>query len=109
MPAAVNITPGARMVRKDAEHEMQATLSGAVVASQQLDQPMPPRFAACTAPTDTASGPQAGLELAFSVPELPEATADRKPDARALEKLMASGSEGPVEVDVPPPAHQLKA
>src|SRR3569832_828806 len=67
MPAAVIITPGARMVRNDAEHEKQATLSGAVVAALQLDQPMPPRLAACTAPTDTASG-NSGTLNALSSP-----------------------------------------
>ncbi len=64
MPAAVIITPGASMVRNEAEFEKQATMSAAVVASWQSGQRRR-QLAAWTAPTETASGPQAGLDRAF--------------------------------------------
>ena len=41
------------------------------------------------------------------LPEFPEATADRIPAVRALEMLTASGSDGQVVVDSPPPRLML--
>ena len=62
MPAEVMLTPGANRVRKLALFEKHTTLSAAVVASvQPVPQLMPPSLLSYTAPTDTASGAQAGL------------------------------------------------
>src|SRR5207248_9787602 len=62
-----------------------------------------------TAPTETALGPQAGLETALVRPPLPEATAERMPAVRALSTAMASASVGQALVNEPPPRLRLMA